>query len=156
MWRPHGGPAGASVYLTGLFCIALALALLRAGSRILLSFAAAKAAIEGTTRLRRAIYHHTFRLGNLVIKAHGPSEAVAIFTRQVEAVYHGLFVWLTVYFAEPIKFGLILLFALVVNFWLALAFLLFALLVWLIGGRIAASFRRAAGSRCKRPPSSSP
>ena len=76
-----------------------------------------------------------------MIKAHGPSEAVGVFTRQVEAVYHGLFVWLTVYFAEPIKFGLILVFALVVNLWLALACLFFALLVWLIGGRIAASFR---------------
>src|SRR5207302_5217080 len=47
-----------------------------------------------------------------------------------------------VYFREPIKFGLVLLFAMLVNFWLALAFLLFALLVWVVGGQIAAYFRR--------------
>src|SRR5205807_6186873 len=50
--------------------------------------------------------------------------------------------WLTVVWREPIKFGLLLGFALVVNFWLALAFLFFAVLVWLIGGQVAAYFRR--------------
>ena len=49
---------------------------------------------------------------------------------------------MTVYFREPIKFCLLLVFALVVQPWLALAFLLFAVLVWLIGGRITARFRR--------------
>lgn len=142
MWQPAGGPAGAALYLGGLVAIAAILALLRAGSRLLLNYAAARAAIEAATRLRRAIYHHTFRLGNLAVKAKGTSEAIGIFTRHVEAVYHGLFSWLTVSFAEPIKFAAILCFALAVNFWLALASLFFALLVWLVGGRLAASFRQ--------------
>src|SRR5712692_7652824 len=102
----------------------------------------ARAAIEAATRLRRAIYHHTFRLGTLAFRALGPSEAVGVSTRHLEAVHDALYGWLTVVFREPVKFGLLLMFAMLVNpptsFWLALAFLLFALLVWLIGGQIAA------------------
>src|SRR6185437_6937255 len=49
---------------------------------------------------------------------------------------------LTVYYRAPIKFALLVAFALFVSFWLALAFLMFAFLVWLIGGQVAAFFRR--------------
>jgi ATP-binding cassette subfamily B protein len=49
---------------------------------------------------------------------------------------------LTVAVSEPIKFVLLLAFALFVNFWLALAFLLFAVLVWYAGGQVAAHYRR--------------
>src|SRR5262249_12804896 len=63
--------------------------------------------------------------------------AVSIFTRHIEAVHEALYARLTVDFREPIKFVLILLFALVVNPLLALAFLLFTVLVWLVGGQLA-------------------
>src|SRR5262249_14397936 len=109
---------------------------------LLMREAASRAVIEASTRLRRAVYHHTFRLGTLAFRALGPTEAVSVFTRHVEAVPHALYTRLTVWFREPIKFTLILLFALVVNFWLALAFLLFAVVVWLLGGQVAAYFRR--------------
>ncbi|HEV8062560.1 MAG TPA: ABC transporter ATP-binding protein, partial [Gemmataceae bacterium] len=143
MWRPSNGFGNSNLrYLVGLFCIALVLLALRTVCRIVMNLAAARAAIEAATRLRRAVYHHTFRLGTLAVKSQGPTEAVAVFTQQVEAVYNGLFTRLTVYFAQPLKFCFILIFALVVNFWLALTFLLFALLVWLIGGRIAASLKQ--------------
>ena len=143
MWRPLTGFGNPSVrYLIGLFCIAFLLLVLRAVARIAMNIAAARAAIEAATRLRRAVYHHTFRLGTLAVKTEGPTEAVAVFTQDIETVQNGLIARLTVYFAQPLKFGLVLLFALVVNFWLALTFLLFALLVWLIGGRIAASLKQ--------------
>src|SRR6185437_6591422 len=45
-------------------------------------------------------------------------------------------------YRAPIKVVLLLAFALFVNFWLALACLMFAILVWLIGGQVAAHFRR--------------
>src|SRR5262249_8499952 len=70
------------------------------------------------------------------------SEAVTIFTRHVEAIHEALYVRLTVSYREPVKFALLLAFALVVHVWLALAFLLFAILVWLVGGQMAAYFRR--------------
>src|SRR5207302_7714752 len=53
-----------------------------------------------------------------------------------------LYTWLTVVFREPVKFVLLLAFALAVNFYLALAFLFFSLLVWLVGGQVAAYYRR--------------
>ena len=129
-------------YLTGLLCIAIVLALLRAVLTFVNEDTAARATTEASSRLRRAVYHHTFRLGTLAFRALGPTEAVSVFTRHVEAVHDALYVWLTVVFREPVKFGLLLAFALVVNFWLALAFLLFAVLVWLVGGQVAAYFRR--------------
>ncbi len=45
-------------------------------------------------------------------------------------------------YREPVKFFLLLAFALAVNFWLGLAFLLFAALVWGVAGQIAGYFRR--------------
>jgi ATP-binding cassette, subfamily B, bacterial len=143
MWNERFGNTPRFVfYLTMLFIIALVLALLRGGLSFLQQEAAARAVVEASTRLRRAVYHHTFRLGTLAFRELGPSEAVSVFIRHVEAVHDALFAWLTVAFREPIKFALVLAFALVVNWQLALAFLLFALLVWLVGGQVAAYFRR--------------
>jgi ATP-binding cassette subfamily B protein len=143
-WTRNAGSPGAALppYLVGLLVTAVRLGLLGAGLAVLLREMAARACIEATTRLRRAVYHHTFRLGTLAFRALGPTEAVSIFARHVEAVHDALYLRLTVFFREPIKFGLLLVFALVVQFWLALAFLMFAVLVWLIGGQVAAYFRR--------------
>jgi ATP-binding cassette subfamily B protein len=129
-------------YLLDLLILACGTAVMRALLRFLMINMAARAATEAATRLRRAVYHQTFRLGTLAIRALGPSEAVGIFTRELEAVHNGLYAWVTVVFREPIKFALVLAFALVVNFWLALAFLLFATVVWLVGGQVAAHYRR--------------
>jgi ATP-binding cassette subfamily B protein len=137
-------------YLSGLWLLAVLLALLGALLKYFMSYAAAVATIEATTRLRRAVYHHTFRLGRLAFRALGPSEAASVFTRDLEAVHDALYTWLTVVFREPVKFALLLGFALLVNFWLALAFLLFALLVWYVGGGLAAYFRREGRATIRR------
>jgi ATP-binding cassette subfamily B protein len=143
MWRSTTA-AGLNYphYLAGLFGLALAFLLVRALLRFLMHEAAARDVIQATTRLRRAVYHHTFRLGTLAFRELGPSEAVSIFTRHIEAVHDSLYYWLTVFFREPVKFSLLLLFALVINPGLAVAFLLFAFLVWYGGGQIATYFRR--------------
>jgi ATP-binding cassette subfamily B protein len=141
-WTWRYGAQPNYYYLGGLFIVALVLALARALLRSVMIIAAARATSEAATRLRRAVYHHTFRLGTLAVRALGPSEAVGIFTRELEAVYTGLYTWLTVVFREPVKFVLVLAFALMVNVWLALAFLLFGLLVWLIGEQMVAHYRR--------------
>ena len=129
-------------YLLGLFILAVLLALARAILRFVMITAAARATVEAATRLRRAVYHHTFRLGTLAVRALGPSEAVGIFTRELEAVHNGLYTWLTVVFREPVKFFLVLAFALLVSPYLSVAFLCFAVLVWLVGGQVAAHYRR--------------
>jgi ATP-binding cassette subfamily B protein len=129
-------------YLTWLLIAAGLLAVLRALTMFVMHYAAAVATIEASHRLRRAVYHHTYRLGTLAFRALGPSEAVGIFTRQIEAVHDGLYVWLTTVIREPVKFALVLFFALALNTWLTLAFVVFALLVWVVGGQIAVYFRR--------------
>jgi ATP-binding cassette subfamily B protein len=130
-----------SAYLTGLLLIGGVLVV----AGVLLQLAqremAARATIEAATRLRRAVYHHTFRLGTLAFRALGPAEAVTVFTRHIEAVHEALYTRLTIFFREPIKFGLLILFALVVKWQLALAFLFSAIIVWLVGGQLAAYFR---------------
>ncbi|HEY7156374.1 MAG TPA: ABC transporter ATP-binding protein [Gemmataceae bacterium] len=129
-------------YLIGLLVVGVVLALLGAGLTLLMREMAARAAIEAATRLRRAVYHHTFRLGTLAFRALGPTEAVGIFARHIESVHDALITHLTVFYRAPIKFALLVAFALFVSFWLALAFLMFAALVWLFGGQAAAYFRR--------------
>ncbi len=149
-WNEWAWASGFLSYLTGLLLVAVGVALLRALCLFGGTYMATLATAEATTRLRRAVYHHTYRLGTLAVRALGPAEAVGVSTRHVEAVHDGLFAWLTVVFREPAKFILLLVFALMVNFWLALAFLLFAVLVWLVGGQVAAYFRRRGRAAAHR------
>jgi ATP-binding cassette subfamily B protein len=138
--NPRGGIV--SPYLIGLLAAGIVLAFLGAGLMLLMREMAARATIEAATRLRRAVYHHTFRLGTLAFRALGPTEAVSIFARHIEAVHDALFTYLTVSYRAPVKFALLIAFALFVQFWLGLASLMLALLVWLVGGQVAAYFRR--------------
>jgi ABC-type multidrug transport system fused ATPase/permease subunit len=139
----------ANTYLTGLFILAAGVALIRGILLNAVAYCAATATLDTVTRVRRAVYFHTFRLGSLAVRLPGTAEAVAIFTRQVEAVGDAVHAWLTVTFRYPITFVLLLGLILLLNFWLALSFLMLAVLVWLIGGQVAAYFRREAraGSR---------
>ncbi|HEY7330921.1 MAG TPA: ABC transporter ATP-binding protein [Gemmataceae bacterium] len=144
-WTRNPNPRRSGIissYLIGLLLIGVLLALLGATLMLLMREMAARASIEAATRLRRAVYHHTFRLGTLAFRALGPTEAVSIFARHIEAVHDALFTHLTVSYRAPIKFALLIAFALLVQFWLALASLVLAILVWLIGGQMAAYFRR--------------
>lgn len=133
---------GNHVFLYGLFFLAIVLGAIRGGLLSVNQYAAALASTEAVIRLRRAVYHHSSRLGNLAVRALGPGEAVSVSTRHLEAIFHGFLTWLTAAFREPIKLGLILIFAMAVHFWLALAVFMFALLVWLVGVQISLIFRR--------------
>jgi ATP-binding cassette subfamily B protein len=141
-WRERGPHLPNYYYLLELFIVAIAFAALRGLLGFLMVMSAARATLEAGLRLRRAVYHQTYRLGNLAVRAQGPTEAVTIFSREVDAVQSGLFTWLTVVVKEPVQIVLLLVFALLANFWLAMAFLLFAAFVWLVGGRIAVYYRR--------------
>jgi len=149
-WNSWMWMYGNQTYLIGLFAVAVSLALLRSILMFFAGYMAARATTEAATRLRRAVYHHTYRRGTLAFRALGPSEAVGVSTRHLEAVHDGLYGWLTLFFREPIKLGLLLACAMVVHFWLALAFMLFALIVWLVGGQVAAYFRRQGRSAAHR------
>ena len=138
LWNVSPDPRSPfSLHLTGLLLLAVVLALLGTFLLLLMYEMAARAVIGAAHRFRRAVYHHTFRLGTLAFRALGPSEAVSVFTRHIEAVHDALYARMTVIFREAVKFVL----AAGVrpggatSGW-PLAFLLFAVLVWLIGGRI--------------------
>ncbi len=141
-WNAWTWAEGNDTELIGLFVLALIVAATRFGLLYLSNYAATLAALEAVTRLRRAIYHHTHRLGVLALESFGPRDAIRASVRDVEAVHDALYRWLTVFFREPVKAALLLLLALAVHFWLALAFLLFAVLVWLLGWQAARILRR--------------
>jgi ATP-binding cassette subfamily B protein len=128
--------------LIGLLVLAVVVGLLHGVLTFVMYDAAARASTEAAMRLRRAVYHHTFRLGTLAFRALGPGEAVSIFTRHVEAVHDALYAWMTVWSRQPVKFALLLAFCLLIHPLLTIAFLLGAVLVYLAGGRVAARVRR--------------
>jgi ATP-binding cassette subfamily B protein len=138
----NDGRPGFASFLFGLLVLALALGLLSVGLTFLMREMAARTTIEAATRLRRAVYYHTFRLGTLAFRTLGPTEAVTVFTRHIEAVHDALQARLTSFYRDFIKFLLLLTFALVVQPYLAIAFMLFAVFIWLVGGQIANYFRK--------------
>jgi ATP-binding cassette subfamily B protein len=148
-WQPRLGGTPNQSYLSGLFLLALGLAVVRGLLLNATAYLAAAATLDAVIRLRRAIYQHAVRLGSLAVRAVGPGETVGLFTRQADRVGDALYAWLTAAWRHPVKFTLLLILILAVNFWLAVSFLLLALLVWVIAGQIAAYFRREArtGSR---------
>lgn len=143
-WRPGDDGSASGSYLAGLFVLALGVALARGVMLNAAVYFAAAATLETTTRLRRAIYFHTFRLGSLAVRTAGGGEAAGLMTASVEAVGRGVEASLT----APYRFlplaGLLLVLILLINPWLAVSFLLLAVLVWVIGGQVTASFRREA------------
>jgi ABC-type multidrug transport system fused ATPase/permease subunit len=149
-WRPDDARPPNFWYLTGLLFLAVALALLRAVLLNAMSFAASAAGVIVAVRLRRSLYHHTYRLGTLTIRSTGPGEAATLFNRHVEIVQDAVQVRLTLQFFCPLEMTFLVLFALAIHFWLALAFILAALLVLLWGGQIATNLRQAGRSADRR------
>jgi ATP-binding cassette, subfamily B, bacterial len=149
-WMPDDARAPNFWYLTGLLFLAVLVAMLRAVLINVMEYAAATAAVTVGVRLRRAVYHHAYRLGTLTIRSTGPGEAASLFTRHVETVQAAVQARLTSQFFGPIELGFLMAFALAIHFWLALAFVLAALIVLLWGGQIAANLRRAARAADRR------
>jgi ABC-type multidrug transport system fused ATPase/permease subunit len=148
MWEQPGGVPNRP-YLVGLLMLAILVAVIRAALVGLMHHGASHATLEAITRLRRLLYHHTYRLGSLTVARTGPGEALTAFTRDIDAVHDGLYSRLTLAVREPIKLLFLVALAVFVNVWLALAALCAAGLVWLVGREIAIVFRRhgRAGAR---------
>jgi ABC-type multidrug transport system fused ATPase/permease subunit len=149
-WQPDDARAPNFRYLTGLLIIGIILALARAVLLNVMNYSAESAALAVATWLRRAVYHHTYRLGALAIRPSGTTEAVGLFGRHVESIQDAVIARLTSLFYGPVQLALLLAFALAVHFWLAVAFLLAAMIVFLVGGQVAVNFRRTARSADRR------
>jgi len=139
MWRPRANNDANPTYLAGLFVLAFSIAVIRGVMVNALAYLSAAVTLDLVTRLRRAVYVQTYRLGSLLPRTDEPAQ---LFTRQAEAVGSAVNASLTARFRSPILvlglLGLILL----ANLWLAVSFLLLASLVWLVGGQFAAHYRR--------------
>jgi len=149
-WRPAGGNGPNTAYLVGLTVIGIILAVIRSALLNMMNFAAATATLDAATRLRRAVYHHSYRLGTLALREDGSNEAVSIFTRHVQNVHDALYARLTTLFYEPILLAVLVAFALFLDFWLALSWVLLAAVVILLGGYLAARFRDRARAESRR------
>ncbi len=144
MWRPGEGGSANQTYLNGLFILLFSIALVRGVLMNALAYLAAAVTIDCLTRLRRAIYLHTYRLGSLAFRTVGPEETTQLFTRQTETIGAAIYATLTATYRYPILIGGLLIYIVLLNFWLAISFILLASLVWVIGGQITAHYRRDA------------
>jgi len=149
MWRPGSGGGANPTYLAILFVLALAVALARGVMINAAAYAAAAATLDTVTRLRRAIYFHVYRLGSLAVRTSGTGEAAGLVAERAEAVGDAVAASLTAPYRHPVLFIPLVALLMLVHFWLAVSFLMLALLVWVIGGQVAAYFRREVriGSR---------
>jgi ATP-binding cassette subfamily B protein len=133
----------AFVTLAKLAMIALVLAVIWAGLLLLMHRQAAIAAGEATLRMRRAVFHHSYRLGMLMVRGQGPAEAVSLVTGHIEAIYEALYAWLTVAIAAPVQFAFLLIIACLMHFWLTVVVVAGTISAWLIAAQLFRYFRRA-------------
>jgi ABC-type multidrug transport system fused ATPase/permease subunit len=142
MWQPTDANDANQRYLTGLLFVAILLVTLRSLLVMTMNWQASKAAVEASTRLRRAIYHHTARLGNLGIRSQKKDDQHELFSVHVENIHEALKAYLTHVYRYPLQFFLCLGVAFLASPLLALIFLLFGSLVWIMGGQLTAAFQR--------------
>ncbi len=140
-WTWNGKDANRA-YLTGLLIVGLSIVFLRGAFLVLMNEAGSRAALEAVTRVRRSLYHHTARQGAMTISSGAVDEAGLLFTRQAQAVHDSLEYDLTHTWRSGTLFVLLFAVALLTHFWLALAFVLLALVVWSVAGQMSGAFKR--------------
>lgn len=131
----------------GLVLVAVLVGFLRSALEYVRRWAAASAAVEAVTQFRRAIHRQTYRLGATALPARGPAPAVNLFTRDAEALEDGLYALVGTVAAAAVTAASMLLLAVLIHPGLALVFMILAVLIVFIVGRLAerwASRARAA------------
>lgn len=149
-WKPDPNEDANPDYLTGLFLIAIGLTAAFAGLLLAAEYSSALAALAAVGKIRRAVFAHANRLGVLAVKPEAAGEAGVLLTDRVHDLERGLRAWLTSRVRGPVQVLLVALFLLAVQPWLALAFLFGAAVVWVVGGQIAAHFRREGRAASRR------
>jgi ABC-type multidrug transport system fused ATPase/permease subunit len=150
MWRPDGTDQANPRYLTGLFLIALVLAGLYAANLLASEYAAAYASLDAAARLRRTVFNHANRLGVLATKPQATAEVSALFTDRAGALEDGFRSSLTSAWRGPLLAVLLVAIIVLVNPWVGISFLLLGGLVWVVGGQMAAWYRRDSRVAARR------
>ena len=143
-WAPGSSGSANLTYLTGLFILAFALAAISGILINAMTYLSTAVTLDTVTRLRRAVYFHSYRLGALTMQTLGTTEVANLLTKRTEEVGDAVHARLTSAYRHPLMILLLLALIVLVNFWVAVSFLALATLVWLIGGQVAAHFRREA------------
>jgi ATP-binding cassette subfamily B protein len=109
---------------------------------------AAWAAIDATTRLRRSVHTHAYRIGALTLRNAGNGQVIGNSMRALDALQEGLYGWFGRNFHESATIVLLLVFLLSVDCmhgfpWAALLILSALLLYWLVASWVTAWARRA-------------
>ncbi len=143
-WQPEPMAGANTSYLAGLFIVVFSLTF----AFVALLFGAERSAVDASlaasTKLRRNLFSHANRLGQLAIRPQSAREAAELFTIKIDEIQDGLRAWLLQTWRAPVAIVGLTVVLLLVNFWMAVCFLLSGVLVWLMAGQIAAWFRRDA------------
>ena len=149
-WDPQGGRPVNVNFLTGLFLMALGIVFVRGLLGNLAAYWAANASITASSRLRRSLHTHSYRLSAVVIQPAAQQEAGQLISTRVEQIHEGLHAWLLQSFRWPLLIVAVLAILFVVNFWLTLGLIFLGSLVWLVAGQAAAWFRQDARLASRR------
>jgi ATP-binding cassette subfamily B protein len=108
----------------------------------------AAAAVDATTRLRRSIHHHAYRLGGLTLRSVTRGQAIGSSMRALDTLQTGLYYWFARTFHEPLNFLWLVLFLFAVDGlqggpWASLILLAAAGLFWLLSSWITSRVRRS-------------
>jgi len=141
LWDTGGTFPATLRTLTVLFFMGIVFSILRTWCLIRMRNAEAASSLEAVTRMRRALYTHSSRIGSLSLRSSGVHDIAEIFTLHIDTIRQSLMVHLTT-FRHLVQFGLLLVIAIALNPLLGLCALLFAALIWFLGGQITASFRQ--------------
>ena len=116
-------------YLLILVFIGGMLALLNTAALLVFQRLLHKYALQVSVALRRAIHDQAFVLGPHELLTPVRSRAEELFVERVEAVRHGLVRWWDAMPRSVVEIVLLLLLALMLNFWLSLLVILLALYI---------------------------
>src|SRR5205823_1538618 len=94
-----------------------------------------RATIAASTRMRRTLYNHAYRLSAVAVKPEAQAEVGELVARRVEQIQEGLYLWLTASVRRPVLIALLV---------------LLAAAVWLVAGQLAAWYRHDARSAERR------
>ena len=143
-WKPGASGTANANYLLTLFAAAFALTCAAGFLAHAARHFASLAAVDGATKLRRAIYLQAFRLGSVAVSPEARAEAANILTERVDVVREEI----ESSSRTRIRNGIIVVGAMLVlvlvNPLVALVVLCSTAALWLVVGQIAAWFRRDA------------
>jgi ATP-binding cassette subfamily B protein len=135
-------------YLLMVSSAILISSLLLSGVSYLQKRTAAAAAIDATTRLRRSVHQHAYRIGSLTLRTISDNQVIGSSMRALDTLQEGLFAWFQSTIQGPLHFFLLLVYLLLLDAmqgqpWISLLALAAVGLYWLVAAWITTWARRA-------------